>query len=73
MGDVSYRVCDRSGLAVFSSLEELDAYLTRLMDSGHTFSPIKRIAKVTSEDVPFTDVVRKYNEMTSENGDSRHA
>lgn len=63
MSDFCYRVCDRNGWSKFDTLDKLDAYLTRWMNDGHCFWPIKRIVKVTSEDVPFTETVCKYNNM----------
>lgn len=59
--EICYRVCDRNGWSKHDTLEHLDAYLTRIMAGGIAFWPIKRIVKVTSEDVPFTETVREYN------------
>lgn len=66
--DICYRVCDKNGWSKHDTLEHLDAYLTRIMEGGTKFCPIKRIVKVTSEEIPFTEIVRKYNEWTA--GDS---
>lgn len=62
---ICYRVCDRCGWSKFDTLADLDAYLSRNMALGFVFSPIKRIVKVTSEDVPLTETVRKYNDMAA--------
>lgn len=66
--EICYRVCDRNGWSKHDSLEHLDAYLTSVMAGGIAFWfwPIKRIVKVTSEDVPFTETVRRYNDWVAE-------
>lgn len=63
--ETCYRVCDRNGWSKHETLEHLDAYLTMIMAGRSAFWPIKRIVKVTSEDVPFTDTVKKYNEWVA--------
>ena len=62
MMETYYRVCDSTGWSKHDSLEHLDAYLERLMAGGIAFYPIKWIDKVTSEDVPFTKTVKRYND-----------
>lgn len=73
MSDVCYRVCNRNGWSKYATLDDLDAYLTKQMHNGYCFWPIKRIVKVTSEDVPFTETVRKYNDLIAlkEKGDAK--
>ena len=63
--ETCYRVCDRNGWSKYDSLEHLDAYLKRKMADGFAFWPIKRLVKVTSEDVPFTETVREYNDWVA--------
>lgn len=65
MSDVCFRVCNRDGWVKYDSLDDLDAYLSRQMASGFVFSPIKRIVKVTSEEVQLTDVALKYNAVAN--------
>ena len=64
--ETCYRVCDRNGWCKHDTLEHLDAYLTRIMAGGIAFCPIKRIVKVTSEDIPFTETVSRYNDWVAE-------
>lgn len=64
MSNVSYRVGDSSGYTIYDSLADMDAFLSRKIKRGSlTFAvPIKKIEKVTIEDVPLTKVVMRYNE-----------
>lgn len=64
--ETCYRVCDRNGWSKYETLERLDAYLTKIMSGGIAFWPIKRIVKVNSEDIPFTETVRRYNDWVAE-------
>lgn len=63
--EICYRVCDRNGWSKYDTLEHLDAYLTRIMADGIAFWPIKRVVKVTSEDIPFTETARRYNDWVA--------
>ena len=65
MSDICYRVCDRCGWSKFNTLAALDAYLTKKMAEGFAPWPIKRIVRVTSEDVPLTETARRYNDMAN--------
>jgi len=60
-----YRVCDRNGWSRHETLEHLDYYLKRIMADGNAYWPIKRIVKVTSEDIPFTETARRYNDLVA--------
>lgn len=63
MSDICYRVCNRYGYTKYDSLDDLDAYLERKMAEGLSLCPVKRIVKVTSIEIPLTEVARKYNEQ----------
>lgn len=57
--DVCYNVENCFGVSAFSSLHQLEEYLATEHTSART--PIRRIVRVTREDIDLPDFVEDYN------------
>ena len=59
--NVTYSVITRSGWSTALTLGNLERRLAAELEKGFAFSPIKRIVKVTREDIELPDFVKEYN------------
>lgn len=59
--NVTYSVITRSGYSTALTLENLERRLATELEKGFAFSPIRRIVKVTREDIELPGFVKEYN------------
>ena len=64
--DVSYSAITSAGHSTSPTLESLERRLAAELENGFAFSPIKRIVKVTREDIELPDFVKEYNKKCRE-------
>jgi len=64
--DVTYSVITSAGHSTSFTLESLEKRLSDELNRRLAFSPIKRIVKVTREDIELPDFVIEYNKQCRE-------
>lgn len=64
--NVTYSVITRSGYSTALTLENLERRLAAELEKGFAFSPIRRIVKVTREDIELPGFVKEYNKRCRE-------
>lgn len=64
--NVMYSVISRAGHSTSLTLENLERRLAAELEKGFAFSPIRRIVKVTREDIELPDFVKEYNKHCKE-------
>ena len=64
--NVTYSVITRAGCSTSLTLENLERRLAAELENGFAFSPIRRIVKVTREDIELPGFVKEYNKKCQE-------
>lgn len=64
--NVTYSVISRAGHSTSLTLENLERRLAAELEKGFAFSPIRRVVKVTREDIELPDFVKEYNKKCRE-------
>ena len=64
---ISYDVVDEHGRSSFQNMDQLKRYLGKILEKGLAITPIRRIVRVTREDIELLDFVDIYNKCCKRN------
>lgn len=64
--NVTYSIITSAGYSTALTLENLERRLAAELEKGFAFSPIRRIVKVTREDIELPGFVKEYNKRCKE-------